>query len=871
MSRVLMNELSLQNLPSVSASSVPEMLSTAPPGVTVHTLDNGLQVILREDRSAPVVSAQAWCRAGSIDEGAWIGAGLSHVLEHMLFKGTSTRGAGRIDQEVQGVGGYMNAYTSFDRTVYWINAPSTGAQVAVDILCDIFQNAALPADELVKELDVIRREMDMGNDDPGRRSSRRLFESAYTRSPYRYPIIGVPDIFNRLTREQIAGYYAEKYAPNNCFLVVVGDISADTVLNQIRASFAKTQARPVPAGLILPEPSQTSGRELIEEATVELGHFHMAWHIGDVRHRDTPILDVLATLLGNGRSSRLYRSIRERAGLVHSVSSWIYTPGHTGLFGVSGVADGDRFLAARDGILEEVERMKTELVSVPELTKAVKQFTAGMLASRKTMEGQAQDLGSNWMSAHDLNFSERYLACVRHVTPEDLRRVANQYLTDHNRTVYALLPTGTAPKRSVVVETNVQHPIRRMVLSSGATLLIKEDHRLPFVEFRAVFQGGVLAETPRNNGITQLMAKLLIKGTATRSSEAIAEAIESVGGSLEAYGGYNSFGMSAEVLQSDFALGLDLLSDCLLHPAWPAESLEREREVQLASLKGQRDQLLHSAFKLLRRGLAGEEGYGLDQLGTESSVARLSAADLSAYHKKLVVPNNAVLAIYGDVDTEAVHREVERAFAHWQPGEGPAVPTAPAIPSPARLIETREKEQAVVVLGFPGATIQTPNRYALELIQEACSDMGSRLFMRIRDELGLAYYVGASNFLGLVPGYFAFYCGTSPEHAALVETELRAQADALAREGITSEELTRAKAKILGQRKIARQDLGHIASSSALDELYGLGYDNAERDDARIEAVTAEEVREAAREYLNPDRAILAIIRGENATRERTS
>src|SRR5215203_2790280 len=182
-------------------------IPSIPPGVRVTTLNNGLTIIVREDHSAPVVSAQAWCRTGSIDEGKWLGAGLSHVLEHMLFKGTTTRGAGRIDQEVQDVGGYMNAYTSFDRTVYWINAPNTGARVAIDVLCDIMQNATLPADELAKEMDVIRREMDMNEDDPGRKASRRLFETAYTRSPYRFTVIGYPQIFNALQPADITGYY----------------------------------------------------------------------------------------------------------------------------------------------------------------------------------------------------------------------------------------------------------------------------------------------------------------------------------------------------------------------------------------------------------------------------------------------------------------------------------------------------------------------------------------------------------------------------------------------------------------------------------------------------------------------------------------
>ena len=193
-------------------------IPSLPPGVTLTTLENGLIIIVREDHSAPVVSAQAWCMAGSIHEGKWLGAGLSHVLEHMLFKGTTTRPGSRIDQEVQEAGGYMNAYTSFDRTVYHIDVPNTGARTAIDILCDIMQHATLPADELAKELDVIRREMDMGQDDPGRRASRRLFETAYTRSPYRFTVIGYPDIFNELKPDDIRGYYAEKYAPNNVFL-----------------------------------------------------------------------------------------------------------------------------------------------------------------------------------------------------------------------------------------------------------------------------------------------------------------------------------------------------------------------------------------------------------------------------------------------------------------------------------------------------------------------------------------------------------------------------------------------------------------------------------------------------------------------------
>jgi zinc protease len=835
-----------------------------PPGVKLTTLDNGLILIVREDHSAPVVSAQAWSMAGSIHEGKWLGAGMSHVLEHMLFKGTTSRPGSRIDQEVQEAGGYMNAYTSFDRTVFHIDVPNTGAKVAIDILCDIMQNATLPQDELAKEKQVILREMDMNVDDPGRRAGRRLFETAYTRSPYRFTVIGYPDIFNELNPEDIVAYYREKYAPNNLFFVVAGDVKQEDVVGQIRAAFAKAKARAQPPVVLPAEPKQTAPREVIEEAPIELGYFYYAWHIPELRHPDVPILDVLAVLLGSGRSSRLYQAVRERQGLVNSVDAWTYSPGNPGLFGLSATVDADKFAAARDAMLVEVETMKAALVAPGELSKAVKQFISATLSSRKTMQGQAQDLGGSWLAANDLNFSERYLAAVKRVTPADLQRVAREYLTPENRTLYALLPTGATPKSVVEGETSRDEAVQKFAFPNGLRLLVKEDHRLPFVEFRAVFQGGVLAEIVANNGITQLTGKMLLKGTRQRSAEDIAREIESVGGSIDSYGGNNSFGVNAEVLSADFITGLDLMADVLLQPTFPAGALERERQVQLATIRAQKDHLLQSASLAMRRALFGECGYGLDASGNEDSVKRIQAADLRAFHEQLAVPNNCVMAIYGDVKADDVRAAVERAFAPWKPAVAPTLDVGfCTLDSIRRVSETRDKKQAVLVIGFRGTTVRDADRYPLELLQEACSDLGSRLFMRIREKLGLAYYVGAQNVLGLAPGYFAFYAGTEPDKASQVETELLNEAELLRAEGLSPEELKRAKAKIIGQRKIARQDLGGFAMTNALDELYGLGYAYTDTEDALYEAVTLDQVKSVARKYLKPGALVIAVVRPE--------
>jgi zinc protease len=458
---------------------------------------------------------------------------------------------------------------------------------------------------------------------------------------------------------------------------------------------------------------------------------------------------------------------------------------------------------------------------------------------------------------------------VKRVTPAEVQRVARQYLTPENRTLYALLPEGTAPKAAHASESSTDGPIQKFELPNGLRLLVKENHRLPFVEFRAALQGGVLAETAANNGITQLMAKTLIKGTKRRSAEDIAREIESVGGSIDSYGGNQSFGVNAEVLSSDFATGLDLLADVVLNPSFPADAFEREQEVQLANIQARKDDLLKSASIAMRRTLFGHSGYGLDALGSEETVTALKVADIKSHHQKLAAPNNCVLAIYGDVKASEVKAAVEKAFGSWKPGTAIAPHASSATPSsspsstPIRVEETRDKKQAVLVVGFPGTTLHGADRYALEMIQEACSDLGSRLFLRVREQMGLAYYVGAQHFPGLAPGYFAFYTGTMPEKVNLVEKELLREAELLCAEGLTEAELKRAKSKIIGQKKISRQDLGHLASATALDELYGLGYAHIDAEDALYEAVTLEQVKAAALKYLNPESAVVAIVKPE--------
>jgi zinc protease len=419
------------------------------------------------------------------------------------------------------------------------------------------------------------------------------------------------------------------------------------------------------------------------------------------------------------------------------------------------------------------------------------------------------------------------------------------------------MQTGAVDSKTVQPQ-----PIRKFELANGLRLLVKEDHRLPFVEIRTVFRGGVLAENPTNNGATLLMAKMLLQGTTSRTAEQIASEMESMGGSIDSYSGNNSFGVNAEILSDDFGTALNIVADVLLSPLFPGAAFEREREMQLSAIHAQRDQLLQSGGRLMRRALFGDAGYGLDVNGTEENVSKLTVNEVKAQYAGLVAPANCVISIFGDVNTDGVRKTIEEKFGAWKnKALVPELGKDPVIDSIKRVADTRDKKQAVLLIGYPGTTIYSEDRYALELLQEALSDLGSRLFTRIREKLGLAYYVGAQNFLGLTPGYFAFYTGTEPEKVQLVESEILKEATALRTEGLTAEELKRAKAKVVGQKKISRQDLGNYAMVCALDELYGLGFDHSDKDDAQYEAVTLDDVKRVAAKVLAEDKFVISVVK----------
>ena len=850
--------LSMSILVHAQSSQAPKLPESR---AEIFTYDNGLTLIVEEDRSAPVASVQAWCGTGSIHEGERMGAGMSHILEHMLFKGTGTRPPGEIAKQVQNRGGYINAYTSFDRTVYWIDVPKDGASEAVDILADVMQNATLPEEEYAKEQEVIRREFAMGFDDPGRQSSQLMLNTVFNQSPFRHPVIGYLDVYNKLTRDDVMRYYKTRYVPNNMTFVVAGDVDAEAIREQLGKLFESAPRVALEPVYVATEPPQLGQREIHKEFPTELSRLSMSWRVPGVTSPDTPALEILGEILGSGASSRLNREIRERKQIAHSAGAGMFSLQSEGVFVMQAVTDPGRRDEAEKESLLILEELKRSGVTEQELERARRSLLSSQLQALTTARGKASDLGSNWMLTRNLNFTRHYLDQIAKVTADDVQRVAKEYLRSEAMNVTSLNPPGMLLD---VEEASDAKPgdIQKFTLSNGLRLLVREDNRLPLVSMSAVFRGGLLAETRETNGITRLYSQALLKGTKTRTAEQLADEIEGVGGGIGSESGNNSFTVSVEVMEPDLALGVEILADVLLHPTFPEREVELEKSTQLAGIKADEEQVTSVARNLVRANLFGAHPYALRNLGTPESVRGITAGQLREFHSTFVCASNGVISIFGDVKAGDIVALFEKHLAALPAGqlafESVERPLRPAGVAPAKV--HLDKQQAVLMIGYQGASVKDPDRIALELISEASSDLGSRFFNRIREKLGLAYFVGAAQFCGLAPGAFLFYLGTDPQKVGPVTDEMRSEIADLAANGLTEEELGRARAKLIGAEAIRNQSNSAFGTACAIDELMGLGYDAHSRRKDEIEKITLDDVRRVAAKYFHADSSVEATV-----------
>lgn len=822
-----------------------------------EVLGNGLTLLIKESPQDNLVSIRVIVDAGPKTEDEYTASGISHLVEHMVFKGTALRKAGTIEKEVKSYGGFINGSVNQDTTEYHITVPPEYLDKAINLLKDMLMNASFERDEFAKEKEVILKEIRMNNDDPERALMKLLNENSYLVHPYKYPPIGYEDRFKAISRDDAVEYYNRMYVPNRMVMAIVGAVDPKDCITKVEKEFSNFRKPDyVARGIHRDEPPQMAKRSFEEERDISLSYIAMGFHSTSILNNDLFAMDVLSMILGRGDNSRLNKKLFKEAKLVHAVSCWNYTPGDPGLFVIRAILDKQNIDNAESAIIEELENIKRGRIDDKEIADAKQMVLSDFIFSRQTVDGESGDLASSQMLTGSHDFFIRYVKGVQAVTKDDIRRVSIRYLDPYNLTAIRLIPIekkSVAPAKKNAVAT-LKNRAKKDTLPNGMRIIIRENKKIPVISITLAMSGGLGVENKNNNGISNLTARMLLNGTAIRKESEIKGSVESRGGNITAFSGLNGFGITVSILAPDLDQTLDLLKDIFTNSDFPQNELDREKSLMAALIKGEDDDIFAAGFNQIRELLYGDRQYGMRILGTPSSLEEITRQDIVNFYKTYCVPNNAVISVSGDVDMDAVMKKIKLSFVETSSKNLPEMPNTM---KNLRTINARSaamaKEESLLLLGFQTANILDPDRYAVDVLSSVMSGQSGRLFSVLRDKMSLAYTLGCVQQRGTYSGYLLFYVATTKDKLAKSKAALIEEMKKICSRPIDSAELELAKREITGENRIEMQTNEFCALRSALDELYGLGYDNIDNYEKEIVKVTTADVQKAADRYLDLD------------------
>lgn len=843
-----------------------------------RTLPNGMEVLVREEPAFQVVEVQIWVGAGSRDEPRGK-EGVAHLFEHMIFKGTEKYGVGEIARAVEASGGDINAYTSQENTVYHVTIAAEHFPAALAILADAVLNPVFDSGELEKEKLVVIEEIHRGEDDPSRVFSRELFRTAFKVHPYGRTVIGTPESVSGISRKDMLRFHRDWYFPGNMKLVVVGSVRAQDVFDAAGEMFpgAETTGKKRARSVEPPQEDVRTFRLLMDSQPARMA---LAFPIGDLKDPETPVLDLIAALLSGGRSSRLPVNLRD-SGLVHSAWAFAYTPKDPGLFVIGATMSRENSRDAFQGVLDQIARLQSEPVTPEELDRSRQRIISDKIFSRETVEGQARDIGYLAMNLGDLDFNDRYYSRLQSVDSRDIMEVSRRIFHPERATVGFLSPDEKDQPDDQAISQSLHKTLQparteerrghassvfRSVLPNGISLLVREDPRLPVVAARIGVLGGTRYESEKTQGLFNMLAQVITRGTQDRSALEIARTLDDMSASLGGFSGRNSFGITGKFLSADLEDGMGLMREVLTRAEFPTEEIELARSRIISAIRARRDDMFSSAMDLFMKALYSEHPFRFPVMGTESSVSSMGRELLLFTLRSVVQPEGMVISLAGDISVEEAYGLVERHFGdlRGKPFDPGPIPVEMAKSGVVSLREKMEdKAQTHIILGFPGPTFSSKDLDALEVLNAVLTGQGGRLFRELRDRKSLAYSVFSFVAPAIDPGFIAFGMGTNP---AREEEAIRGFLDQIreVRKGLVSkEEMERAGKYLVGRRQISLQTLQARADELFFPALYGQDLERELEYEKRILSVTAQDLKEVAIRYLDPENYVLAVVEGE--------
>ena len=861
--------------------------------VVSRTLDNGLTVLIQEIHDAPVATFWVWYKVGARNEVPGI-TGISHWVEHMMFKGTPTLQKGEIFRSVTKNGGTLNGFTWIDFTTYFETLPSDRLELALQIESDRMVNSIFDPDEVASERTVIISEREGSENHPTFHLGEEVNAAAFKVHPYGQGVIGWKSDLQSITRDDLYGWYRRHYAPNNAIAVVVGDFHTDDLLRKMERYFGGIPAgEPVPAVRSI-EPPQQGERRVVVRRPGATPYFEAAYHCPAASHLDTVPLIVLDAVFsgakpmglggregGLGRSSRLYRRLVE-GGLAAGAGSSFALTRDPYLFGISAtVRPGVEVGQVESAVFEEVDRLRDSGATDDELVKARKQVRAQLVYGSEGVTSIGYWLGS-LETVHSHKLFDDLLERVDAVTSDDVRRVAAAYLGENNRTVGHFVPTDNGGGSSAAARPAVRayaylNPtppapgkalleVQREVLPNGIAVVGNESSANPSVVLRVAVRSGSLFDPPGKEGLASFAARMQLRGTKRHTFQQLNELTDSLGATLGVDGLTQISQVTFRCLREDFGRMVEVVAELLREPVFPEDQLERYRGEVLARLREQANDTGSMAEKAFGE-LAYPAGhpYARWRPGDEQTVGSFTRDDLVGFHRQLAQPAGAFFVVAGAVPFAEAAERIRRAFGDWAES-GPARSLeAPAAPRPSGLIRRdiglAGKSQSDVVMGLPAISRKAPDFYALNFADLVLGGLGlmGRLGDVVRDQQGLAYHVSSSLESLYGPGAWQVHAGVNPTNVEKAIESIRAEVRRIQDEPISDEEEADGKAYLTGILPLALETSGGVARTLQQMELYELGLDYVDRYSDIVLGLTKGEIQEAARRYMSADDLVVVV------------
>lgn len=859
-----------------------------------HILDNGLTVILDEDHSSPVAALLTHVRTGYFSE-ADEHAGISHLLEHMFFKGTPKRpGPEDISRATKSLGGVINAYTYYDETGYYSVVPSTRLDDALEIQSDALANTLLDAEQLRLETEVVIQESQQKKDAAWSYATESLFALAFQQHRMRRWRIGEPDVLRSLTRNDVLAYYRGTYRPENMVLVVSGDFDAHHALEAVRRYYGGIVGGPPYMSPGPAEPAQTSPRFAQMRGDIQQRLILAGFHAVPILHEDGYALDVLSAILAGSRTSRLFLALREKTGLATALQAYNMGFRDIGYFVIALESLTDDFDATENALWAEIRRLQETPPRADEMERIRTQMRSRWVFDGEDAMGRARRLAS-FEALGDFRLAETYFERLQNVTAEAVSDVATRYLRRDNASLLEYIPRSspvrpllewpihqTDPSLEEGAAPNVYYPAydgsqarsaaappgrkkleSRFSLPGGGLLAARRSGNSPVVAIEILWPGGLRHEHAGNSGISNLALHASLKGTATRTAEEFAAGFESLGTRLNWIYGADYWGYAFRVLNDRFEEALGLFADVLHNAAFDPEEVAREKEAISAEIRRSFDNSMDRSLDLLDEAAYGTHPYGLPERGSIASLQEIRVDDLKAWHERMGHTAPFVGAA-GAMDPERIRAVVSHALNTSGTGLFFGDGKAPeGLAGVVERVETRDRNQTAASIGFFTVPADSDDRFALDALASVLSGLGGRLFAEVRGRQGLAYTVSAWHTVRKDAGMFTVYTATDPGNEDRARASIFDELEKVRQDLVTAEELDRVRTFIAGAKSISLQASFALASDLCRNAVYGRPEEASDYYVQRIQSLTREDLQDAAQRYLLPDRYAAGILRGK--------